>query len=259
MASPELRLREYLRRAKSADKAVAKDGLRAARQLLRRYGLRLINPTARKYHRWTAAEISRIKAEYPDTRTSDLAAALGVPAARVYAMAKKLGVSKSAAYLASPAACRLRRGDEVGKRFRFPKGHVPANKGMRRPGWSPGRMRETQFRKGQRGRNWMPLGSERINSDGYLDRKVQDTGYPPTDWRAVHILLWEQHHGPVPAGHKVVFRNGNKRDVRLDNLELLSNAEMMRRNTIHRYPEEVKKAMTARGTLVRAINRRVSK
>ncbi len=59
-------------------------------------------------------------------------------------------------------------------------------------------MKETMFKKGQVGTRFMPIGSERINADGYLDRKVSATGYPPRDWVAVHRLLWIEHHGPIP-------------------------------------------------------------
>jgi hypothetical protein len=49
-----------------------------------------------------------------------------------------MGLRKSAEYLAGPEACRLQRGDSVGARTRFSAGHVPANKGLRRPGYFPG-------------------------------------------------------------------------------------------------------------------------
>lgn len=48
----------------------------------------------------------------------------------------------------------------------------PFNKGLRRPGWHVGRMRETQFRKGERSgiaaKNWRPIGTIRTDPDGYL-------------------------------------------------------------------------------------------
>jgi hypothetical protein len=177
----------------------------------------------------------------------------------VNGMARKFGLYKTAKYLASADACRLRRGDHItliGKLFYFPKGHVPANKGLRRPGYAPGRMAETQFKKGQQARNWMPIGSTRINSDGYLDRKIRDTGYPPADWRGVHILLWEEKHGPVPASHAVVFKDGKKKHVVLKNLELITRAELMLRNTIHNLPAELKDTIMLAGRLKRIIRRK---
>src|SRR3954469_12004177 len=99
---------------------------------------------------WSDQDDELLRALYPDTPNTELAQRLRRSVHAVYARAEKLGLYKSQAYLASPQACRLRRGDNVGARFRYRKGHVPANKGLRRPGWGPGRMRETQFEKGVR-------------------------------------------------------------------------------------------------------------
>ena len=188
---------------------------------------------------------------------------LGRTVAATYNRADKLGLNKSPAYLASPAACRLRRGDRIGVRFRFPKGHVPANKGLRRPGWGPGRMKETQFKKGMRQgvavRLYKPIGTERTSKDGYLERKVND-GLPlQARWRAVHLLVWEAAHGPAPRGHAIVFRNGNKKDMRLDNLECITRAELMARNTVHRLPKPLAQTVQLLGALRRKINRRTAR
>ena len=88
-----------------------------------------------------------------------------------------------------------------------------------------------------------------------LDRKVSDTGYPPRDWRGVHLLLWEEHHGSVPPGHAVVFKNGNKADIRIENLELITRRELMARNTVHNLPKPLAQLVQLRGALVRKINR----
>lgn len=210
--------------------------------------------------RWTEVEVELLRRNYADTRTGDLATALGRDLQHVYAKAKKLGLAKSQAYLDSPAACRLRRGDEVGKAYRFQKGIVPANKGLRRPGFAPGDMAKTQFKKGVKGRNWMPLGSHRINGDGYLDRKVSDTGYPPDDWKCVHRLIWIEAHGPIPDGHLVAFKVGRRstvlEQITLDSIELLTKREVMQRNTIHNMPKELVDITLLRGRLSRAINKR---
>jgi hypothetical protein len=87
---------------------------------------------------WTPAEIARLRELYPDAKTENLVAVFGRPVRSIYFAANKNGIRKSAAYLASPEACRLRRGDQVGAVSRFPAGHVPFNKGLRRPGWADG-------------------------------------------------------------------------------------------------------------------------
>ncbi len=92
---------------------------------------------------WAPWELARLHTDYPHVSTKELARDLGRSANAVYGRAALMGLHKSAEYLASPDACRLRRGDHVGAGRRFSPGHVPANKGLRRPGWSPGRMAET--------------------------------------------------------------------------------------------------------------------
>ena len=115
-----------------------------------------------------------------------------------------------------------------------------------------GRSSETQFKKGQKPHTWLPVGSTRVSADGYLQRKISDTGYP-RDWKSIHILLWEEHVGPIPTGHCVCFKDNNKQNVVIDNLELITRAERMRRNSIHRYPPELKSAIRVISKLKRTI------
>jgi hypothetical protein len=99
---------------------------------------------------WERADDRLLIARYPHEPTARLARVLRRSMSAVYGRAGNLGLSKTAEYMASADACRLRRGDNVGAPSRFKKGHVPANKGLRRPGCAPGRMKETWFKKGVR-------------------------------------------------------------------------------------------------------------
>lgn len=208
---------------------------------------------------WSAADDIALREIYPDTPTVMIAPLLRRSLYAIYARVHILGLRKSAAYLASPEACRLRRGDHVGAAFRFKKGQTPANKGLRRQGWSSGRMRETQFKKGTRRgvavALYKPIGSERISKDGYLERKVNDSLPLQARWRAVHLIVWEQAHGPLPPSHAIAFVNRDKRDIRLDNLECITRAELMRRNTIHTLPPALKSTVR----LLASVNRQIRK
>lgn len=207
---------------------------------------------------WSQTDSDRLAELYPDTRTSVIAAEVGKTLGQCYRRAVKLGLKKSAAYMASPDANRLRRGSGVGKEYRFPKGHVPANKG-KRGAPSVGRMAETQFKKGQKSLNWKPIGSDRLSKEGYLQVKLYDTGYPPDDYIPVHHLVWELHRGPIPAGYRVAFKDGNKTRIDIANLELVSFADMMKRNTVHNLPKAIVQVVQLRGALIRKINRRSKK
>jgi hypothetical protein len=211
-----------------------------------------------KRRAWTSEEDAVMRARYPDVLAAQLATALRRSVRSVYQRAQTLGLGKSSAYLSSPQSGRLQKG--AGAATRFVKGHAPHNKGVRRPGWAPGRMGETQFRPGERRgvavRLYKPIGTERVSKDGYLERKINDDLPLQRRWRAVHLLVWEEANGPLPAGHAVAFRNGNKRDIRLDNLELISRRALMRRNTVHNLPKPVAQAVQLLGAVRRQINRR---
>lgn len=211
---------------------------------------------------WDATDIRLLRRQYARGDLRALAMRCSHTLHQLYAQANALGLHRAPDLVAATNRELGKRLVVAGVAHRFRKGQVPPNKGLRRPGWSPGRMAETQFKKGARPHTWKPIGSLRINADGLLDRKVSDTGYPPRDWVGVHRLIWSAAHGPIPRGHKVAFLPGRKsieaEKITLDAVELVSDAELMRRNSYHnRYPKEIGLAIQARGALVRQINKRL--
>lgn len=113
----------------------------------------------------------------------------------------------------------------TGRTGRFAPGHTPANKGkkgMYTPGSEKG-----WFTKGGVPPNWRPVGSERIdNKDGYTLIKVAE----PNVWKLKHKVIFENAYGPIPRGHVVIFADGNKQNITLDNLILISRAQLARLN-----------------------------
>lgn len=209
---------------------------------------------------WSAEEDAQLRARYPHERTVHVATALGRTVTAVYGRVHLLGLEKTEAYLASPAACRTNGRQGISTRFK--KGQVPPNKGLRRPGYSVGRgrMQETQFKKGTRSgvalQNYKPIGFERISKDGYLERKINDDLPFQRRWRAVHLQLWESVHGPLPKGHAIVFVNGDKRDIRIENLACVTRGALMKRNTIHNLPKPLAHSIQLIGAINRQIRRR---
>lgn len=202
---------------------------------------------------WTDDQVATLTRVYPNYKTKDVAYILGHSVQATYGKATSLGLMKSDAYLASPLAGRLRRGDNVGAAYRFKPGSKSWNAGKKIG--SKGRSAETQFRAGQPAPNTKPLGSERL-MDGYLQRKMTETGYPPRDWVPVHVMLWTEHHGPVSEKHCVLFKDGNKANIVIENLECLSRSALMRRNSVHNLPKELVEIVQLRGALTRQINKR---
>lgn len=141
---------------------------------------------------------------------------------------------------------------------RFEHGFVPWNKGHSFD--SGGRSHETRFKPGRRPHTWRPIGHERVTRDGYCERKMTDTGVTRVDFVGLHIMLWREHHGDIPDGCAVVFRNNDKTDIRIDNLDCITRAELMRRNSYHsNYPPAVRSLIQLRGAVTRQINNRTRK
>jgi HNH endonuclease len=207
-------------------------------------------------------EISEvIELLYPDTLTQDIADLIGMSLERVHAYANHKGWKKTKQFMRDTA--RERTGpDHPMRRHQFPKGHVPANKGVK--GISYPGMEATQFKKGQMPYTWQPIGTLRINADGYLDRKVSDTrarGFSRRDWVPVHRLVWIEANGPVPEGHIVRFKDGMRttdvEKITPDILECITRAEHGMRNVWHaNLPPDLRKVVGARIALNRMINKR---
>jgi len=199
---------------------------------------------------WTTAEVSRLAVMYPDTPMTQLQEALGRPKSAIYGKAKELGLKRSAEFLASEHSGRLRSSNNPGVATRFQKGHGTWNKG--KPFAAGGRSAETQFASGRQPHNHVPLGTEVMATDGYLKIKVAE----PNAWEWTHRRNWVAIHGPIPMGLLLVFKDGDHNNCNVENLELITRGELMRRNTIHRYPEELKTTIRQLGKLKRAIEAR---
>ena len=82
---------------------------------------------------WTAEQLVTLRKRYPNTHAKKLVRVLDHPLPSIYWTASKLGLKKSAAFLRRELAAQGRRLRKEGAKHRFPRGHVPANKGLRRP------------------------------------------------------------------------------------------------------------------------------
>lgn len=108
---------------------------------------------------------------------------------------------------------------------RFEAGHVPANKGIK--GVCASGCEKTWFQKGHIPSDHRPVGSERIDSkDGYTLVKVEE----PSVWKLKQHVVWEQHHGPIPDGYKIIFLDQDKSNFDINNLALVSSSELLTMN-----------------------------
>lgn len=105
--------------------------------------------------------------------------------------------------------------------LRFKKGNVPYSKGKK--GIWYGGSEKTWFKKGDMPYNHLPVGSERINADGYHVIKISE----PKEWRFKHLLVWEENRGKIPKGHAVIFGDKNRDNLDPNNLILVTKKQLL--------------------------------
>lgn len=201
---------------------------------------------------WTNEEISRLRELYgrTDIDCSDMAKMLGRPICSIYGKAKTIGLSRPEIFRS--IAGKKGTTDPRAIAHRFQKGCIPPNKGKKMPAEVYERCAPTMFKNGNKPANHKPIGSERVNIYGYVEVKVAE----PNKWRQKHRVLWEHANGPIPPGYILRFRNGNRQDITLDNLYIISRADQLKKENslTARYPAELVEVIRIRG----AVKRRIS-
>ncbi|MDO9402083.1 MAG: HNH endonuclease [Polaromonas sp.] len=208
--------------------------------------------------KWSPEETALLRELYADAHTEDVALLVGRSLSSVRNTAFNLGLRKSEEYLKSDTCGRAHSlQNPAVKAAQFKPGHKTWNAGLK--GWNPAGSKKGHFKPGSKPPTTRPIGSERIDKDGCLMRKVSETGNRRADWKTEHSLVWAEQVGPIPAGHIVVFRAGKKTAVasaiKVEDLECLSRADLMLRNSYHRYPPEIARLHQLRGALNRQINK----
>lgn len=213
---------------------------------------------------WNAEHVATLRQLYPDYTADLVARVIGCAVGSVHDKAARLGIKKSDAFKASDQSGRIHRGKQhpamVASQFK--PGLTPWNKGTSYV--AGGRSAETRFKKGRKpeeARNYLPIGSVRVNADGYLERKLSDDPklMPARRWVGVHRLVWEAEHGPIPDGHIIVFKPGMRTaveaDITAERLECISRADNARRNHPAAKSPELFKLVQLKGAITRQVNR----
>lgn len=108
-------------------------------------------------------------------------------------------------------------GIKSGRTGHFEKGQVSWNtgtKGIMKPN-------SGTFKKGHRPVNHRPVGSERVNVEGYIEIKTAE----PNVWDLKQRVVYEREHGPIPDGYNVRFLDGDRLNCEPGNLILVDNRE----------------------------------
>ena len=158
-------------------------------------------------HKWTNAEKEYLKLIIKGSSYKEIA----------MKMSAKFGYDFSPGQIKGIIARNKLTTDTSGH---FKKGSIPWNKGTK----GLAKANKTSFKKGHTPANYRPIGSERIDKDGYVVVKVAD----PKTWKLKHRYIWEMHHNKkVQKGHSVIFLDGNKRNFNINNLMLVSRTQLL--------------------------------
>ena len=146
----------------------------------------------------------------------------------------------------------------------FEKGHMPPNKGKRVSPEAYRKMQRTMFTPGHIPGNTDPIGTEKVLDDGYIWVKVNDVpkAKKQVNWIQKHRLIWQQEHGPIPEGHLIIFLDGDRTNITIENLACVSKADhtvMNHLNLRSRDPELTKAGITVARIVQKQTERKKNK
>ena len=176
----------------------------------------------RKRVRWTKEEDETLLKLYADAKPDKLAKQLpGRTLSSITNRAHTLGVGKSQKYLREVGISSMKLGVErYGKEL-----------------WEK------------------PIGATYDNGDRTLVKVAS-----PDVWRPLHNQVWEQANGPIPEGLLVVAKDGNLKNVDLQNLCLRTFSEHVVRScpNYRHLPEEIVDILHLQNEIKKEIKRRKS-
>jgi HNH endonuclease len=144
----------------------------------------------------------------------------------------------------------------------FVKGQIPVNKGKKQTEFMTAeaieKTKATRFQKGQIPKNALSDFEEVIRVDKRSSNRQYILIKLPERPKLVykHIYIWEQYTGKkLEPGFNIVFKDGDTLNILPDNLECISDKELMQRNTYHQYPKEITDLIHIKASITRQINK----
>jgi hypothetical protein len=185
--------------------------------------------------KWTNDELCYIKENYCNKYTIEIATKLNRSVRSVYQAANTLGLKKTKEFMQIALERESQKLKILGTNTRFKPGHLTYNKGQKMSKEVYDMVKVSMFKKGNEPHNMKYDGHERICAkDGYVYVRISKGKYV-----LKHRLVWEQHNGPIPKGHIIIFKDKNKLNLNIDNLQMVTLRENMLRNTLTKYPIEL--------------------
>ena len=203
---------------------------------------------------WSDDERKILSEMFADNYTETICKILNRSYRSVCSQSFLMGLKKSDAFMKMELQKQAERLKVVGVTGRYTKGRMPENKGKKMPNDVYEKVKHTMFKKGQLPHNSYNDWDEVLRTDKrgkqyWMIKLPNERKLKPK-----HIWIWETQTGKVEKGFNVVFKDGNQLNCIIENLECISNAELMQRNTIHRFPTELKSTIRLVNKLKRTIN-----
>ena len=191
---------------------------------------------------FTETESQFIKENYLTMPVKTIASKIGRSGSGVFGRMKQLGL------VVPREIIEMRKAES-----RFKKGAISFNKGKKQSEFMSAaaieKSKATRFKKGSIPHNTQYDGHERITKDGYIEIRLSIGKY-----RLKHLNEWEKLNGALPKGSCLRCVDGNQLNTDPSNWILITRAENMKQNTIHRYPEEIKQIIRLKSKLQKHIN-----
>lgn len=138
----------------------------------------------------------------------------------------------------------------------FEKGFTPWNKGKKMTDEEKKKSMSTWFKKGNTPWNTRPIGSMRLDKDGYLVKKTKKTGR----WTLYQRHIYEQAHDvKLDKSDVVIFADGNIYNFDVDNLVRITREELLYLNNegLISSDQDITKVGVGIAKLMAKINERV--
>jgi hypothetical protein len=157
--------------------------------------------------------------------------------------------------------------DEILKKhkakFLFVPGQKPHNTGKKQIEWMSSEAIEKSkascFKKGNVPYNTAKSdGAISVRKDTQTEISYKYIRVSIGKWELLQRKVWADAHGPIDKGMVIIFKDGNSLNCELSNLQMITLAENMLRNSIQRFPPELKTAIRSVSKLKRIINKKLN-
>jgi hypothetical protein len=209
--------------------------------------------------RFTPEEDQYIKDSYLTKVLREMGEQLGRTETSIHGRMKILGLVVPPEIISERVQKTYRQLAESGKISRYKKGNVPANKGKKMSPELYEKCKRTMFKTDQIPANCVHFGRP------YLHQRTKKSGYVEKLWfiqedknkRSAYLAYLCRQHGIDLTGKKPILKPGFDHSVppTIDDIIIVTHAENMKRNTIHRYPAEVVSLCHLKAALQRQINK----